>query len=143
MRNHTLVRPANEKDWSRFAQWQIANHGRNGFDPAVVSYPSTFTLCAYNQQGPLAYLPVQQAFFLESLAPRPGADEREIAVALRELVHALITQAHIKGVGEIYFLESDGATAQFAARQMFEKVPYSLYRVKLASLESVQNLETT
>lgn len=137
MRKHVLVRPVNQGDIQKFTEWS-AGTKNNLYDPFVATYPTTFTLCAYDDQGPLVYVPVQQPFMLESLAIRPGASPIEVAVALRELIHTVITQSYLKGVGEIYFLCEDASTEAFAQNQTAlkcEKVPYNLYRIKIRDLE--------
>ena len=131
---HTFVRPARPADAHEAVEWMLKT-ANNEFDPEVVKFPTTVTWCAYTQDGPVAYLPVQQPFMADALGSRPGADYNEVAAALKELMHNLVSQAHIKGVGEIYFLTKDEATARFAENHHFEEIPYRLFRVKMADLE--------
>jgi len=135
MRNHVYVRPARPEDRELFGKWTTENLDRNDADPEVLTYPTTFVLCAYDSDGPLAFLPVQQPMFLEGLAPRPGADQIKIAAALRDLFKACVTQAHLKGSGELYFLSQDESTDKFARHHAFTKLPFSIYRAKLSDLE--------
>jgi hypothetical protein len=118
-----------------FAKWTVANLEKNSADPGVLNYPTTSLLCAYDVDGPLMFLPVQQPMMMESVAPRPGADPLQTAVALRELMKAVVMQAHLKGVGEIYFVSDEATIQPFAEKHAFKKMPYSLYRVKLSDLE--------
>lgn len=134
MSKHAFVWPARVGEAQQFLDWSLANSG-NGFDKNAVKYDGSFVLAAYNHDKTLSYLPVQRPFFVESFAPNPGASESEVVVALKELIQAIVTQAHIKGVGEIYFLGTSEATNEFATNQIFEEVPFKLYRVKLADLE--------
>jgi hypothetical protein len=93
-------------------------------------------LAACDETGPIAYLPVCQPFFFDALAVRPGSDAGDVAVAIKQLVHTAVTQAYLKGVGQIYFTANE-ATAKFADSQgVFEKVPWPLYRLKLTDLEN-------
>src|SRR5208283_4118018 len=133
-----FVRPIRQNEAQQFLDWSIANIERNNFDPAVGSYQSTIMPVAYDADGPVAYLPIQQLFVLESLAPRPGATDGQIAVALKEIFQFAVTMAHLKNVGEIMFFASDKATADFAMSRpkMFSPVPYQAYRVKIAELEN-------
>jgi hypothetical protein len=73
---------------------------------------------------------------LESLAPRPGATKEQIALAMKELTQNAVTQAHLGGSGEIYYLGSDKNTDEFAVHHLFEELPYRVFRVKLADLVS-------
>lgn len=139
MRRWIFVRPAKPEDAEQFLAWSLTNKEQGDFDPEVAKYPSTVVLCAYDQSGPLAYMPLQQPimqpFFLESLAARPGLTKGETAAVLKEFTQAAVTLAEIKGVGEIYFLGTEEGTDAMAANQMFEKLPYSVYRVRVKDLE--------
>jgi len=131
---HIFVRPARPEDTKKFIDWSLETPN-NGFDPEVAKYPSTFVLCAYDKDGPLAYMPVQQVFMMDSVAGKPGASRMQIASALKEFTQALVTQAHVKGVGEIYFLATEDGTNKMAENQLFEELPYRAYRIKVAELE--------
>jgi hypothetical protein len=133
MRNHVYVRPAKLDDAKAFLDWSLETPN-NEFDPEVVKLPSTFVMCAYNREGPLAYLPVQQPFMLESFASKPGATELQKSEALKALFRAAVTQAHIKGAGEIYFLSTDPGTEALAKNHAFEELPYKVFRAKLKDL---------
>lgn len=134
MRNHTMVRPAKPEEAGKFFEWAESTPN-NEFDPEVPRYPSTVTLCAYDKDGPVVFMPIQQPFVMDALAVKPGAEKADVAVALRELLHAAVTQAHIKGIGEIYFLGTEDGTDHIAENQLFEKLPYTVYRLKLKDLE--------
>jgi hypothetical protein len=135
MRRHLYCRPAKFEDSTIFEEWSRITPN-NGFDPDVPKYPSTITWCVYDQHGPLAYMPVQHPLMMESVASRPGASTLEIAAALKEFTQNCVTQSHVRGAGEIYFLGSDSATDWFAEHQMFERVTVPVYRLKLKNLES-------
>lgn len=128
-----FVRPVQQNEGQLYFDWARENPV-NEFDPDVALFPSSNTWCAYDKDGPLAYQTVQQPFMLESLAPRPGATKYQIAIALKELTENVITQAHIKGVGEIYFLGTDADTDAMAGNQIFERLEFPVYRVKLKDL---------
>ena len=133
--NLVFVRPAKPGEGQMFSDWSKENPV-NGFDPKAALHPSTFTLCAYDKDGPLAFQPVQQVFMMESFAPRPGSTKHQNAVALKEIFQETVTQAHIKGVGEIYYMSTDPGTDNMTTNQeVFEELPYKVFRVKLASLE--------
>jgi hypothetical protein len=129
-----FVRSARKDESDRFKEWALANAEKNGLDLGVLTYPSTTVLCAFDETGPLAYLPVQQPAFMESLAPRPGLTDHDRAMVFKALTQTLVTQCASSGKGEIYFLASDKDTAEFAENHKFEKVPYAVYRLKLKDL---------
>ena len=132
-KRHVYIRPAQEQDKQLFFDWATES-SINEFDPQVPLYPSSSTWCAYDSEGPLAYQTLQQPLMLESLAPRPGADKFKIASALKELTQNAITQAHLKGVGEIYYLSSDPETDALASNQIFEELSFKVYRVRISDL---------
>lgn len=135
MHNLVFVRPVNPGDTKKFIDWSLENPS-NEFDSEVVKYPSTFVLCAYDKDGALAYQPVQQAFMMDSFASRPGASKLQVATAMKELFQETVTQGHIKGVGEIYYLGTEAGTEHMTTNQdVFEKLPWAVYRVKLKNLE--------
>lgn len=133
MRNHLYVRPATVADADQFTEWSRATPD-NAFDPEVAAYPSTITWCVYDRFGPLMFMPMQRPLMMESAAIRPGASKSEIAAAFKELTQQFVTQAHITGAGEIYFLGSEAGTDFLATNQLFEKLPYSVYRLKVKDL---------
>lgn len=135
MRKHIYVRPARPEDRELFVKWSFDNLHRNGADPAVVGYPTTFLLCAYDSEGPLVFMPVQQPLFLEGIAIRPEADALKVASALRDLLKACVMQAHLKGSGEIYFISDEETIQPFASHHAFQKLPVNVYRLKLSDLE--------
>lgn len=140
MSKHIFVRPAKAVEAKLFLEWAKANQERSAFDPAVPAYTTTFTLCAFDENGPLLFMPVQQPLMLESLAMRPGATEKEIAAAIKEIFQECVTQAAIKGNGEIYFACTDEGTGEFAEGQtVFEPLPWKFYRLRLSDLEKRPN----
>lgn len=135
MRNHVYVRSWRKTDVPLFLTWS-QNTEDNLFDPDVATYNTTVVRCAYDQDGPMVFMPVQQPLFMEHLAIRPGLSDTNTAVALKELTQDTVSQAHIKGSGEIYFLCKEPSTIAFAKHQLFEEVPWRLFRIKLKELET-------
>src|SRR5690242_13566518 len=132
--NPIFVRPARQDEKKMLLDWSLENPG-NGFDPEVPMYPTTVTWCGFDKDGQVAFLPVQLAYVMESFAPRPGLSPRRQAEALKEFTQNLITQAHLNGVRELYFLGSNPETNEYAENYIFEEVPYKVYRAKLRNLE--------
>lgn len=132
---HIYVRTAEPRDSEMFAEWADQNPA---FDARALRYSSSFTLCAYDENGAMSFLPVQQPFYMEAMSFRPGLAESDKGLAMKELTHALITFCHQKGAGEIYFMGSNEHTNEFAKRQAFTELPWEAYRVKLTDLEGLK-----
>ncbi len=132
---HVFVRLAREADREKFARWSVSTK-KNLCDSAVLGYANTLVYCAYDSKGPIVYVPVQKPAMMEALAINPAADPVDVAVALKELTQAIVTQCHMDGTGEILFLCEEETTQKFAEHQLFERVPWNLYRIKLADLEA-------
>jgi Tat protein secretion system quality control protein TatD with DNase activity len=73
---------------------------------------------------------------MESLGFHPLCTDSQKALAMKELTHNLITQAYLRGIGEIYFFGSDHTTNDFAERQGFRQVQYPVYLVRVQELET-------
>lgn len=129
-----FTKPAVKEQIKQILSWLVRTKN-NAFDTAVLTYPTTFTICVYNKLKNILYMPVQQAFFLESLAINPEAKPEEIAFGLAEAAREAVMQAHLKGVGEVYFLGSNESTNKFAVKNGFEEVPFKLYRLKVRDLD--------
>lgn len=134
MKNHVFVRPARIEDKELFVNWTIGTK-YNLFDSKVITYPSTYIRCAFNKKGPIIFLPVQRPLMMEALAINPDADKIDVAVALKELTQDTVSQAYANGSGEIYFLCQEESTEKFAEHNGFERLPYSVFRMKLSDLE--------
>lgn len=132
-KRYVFVRQAHEGEGQLYFDWATEN-SKGNFDSEPARFPSSRTWCAYDKDGPLVYQTIQQPLMLESLAPRPGATKEQIAVAMKELTQNAITQAHLGGSGEIYFVGSDEATNDLAMSQIFEEVPGKVFRAKLKDL---------
>lgn len=101
------------------------------FDKGIMTYPTLRVLCAYNG-SPVAYLPIQQAIVLESLAIKPGASSLEAAQAMRDLVKGAELTASADKVREIYFIGTDKTVVESAQKSGFEVLPWPVLRMKLS-----------
>jgi hypothetical protein len=137
MSRHVFVRLAEERDREKFAKWSAGTKD-NLADADPLSYAGTVVLCAYDADGPIVYVPVQRPAMMEALAINPERSQVDVAVALKELTQALITKCHFENTGEIYFLCKEPLTQKFAEHQLFEKMDFPCYRVKLKDLEKRQ-----
>ena len=131
---HIFVRPARDGDLNKFSEWTVETRD-NLADARALMYRNTVIWCAYDQNGPIVFVPVQKPAMMEALAINPDSDPVDVAIALKELTQAIVTQCHIDGTGEVYFLCKEESTQRFAEKQLFEKLPWSTYRVKLSDLE--------
>lgn len=151
MRSHIYCRVANPEEAPVFFEWAMANQQNSDFDPMVATYENTITLCAFDEDGPLAFLPLQQPLlidaeskprpvaetpmFLEGMAFRPGISKLDVSRVMKELIQCAVTLGFLKGTGEIYFLGTDQGTDHLAANQIFERLPHTVYRLRLSDLE--------
>jgi hypothetical protein len=133
-KRHIFVRLAYNAEGKQYLDWALENSDNNEFDALAGVYPSSRTWVACDKDGPLVFQTIQQPLMLESIAPRPGATKEQVALAMKELTQNAITQASIGGSGEVYFLASDEGTAAMASNQIFEELPYKVYRCRLKDL---------
>jgi hypothetical protein len=138
-----FVRPTRPEDSEKFTEWYSKHPS---FDPDVIRFPETYTLCAYRaprcKDGNgkiIGFMPVQSLSFvssqvLDSLIINPEATNLEIAEAMRELVKQAIFLGHLKGCGMVYFVGDHPETNKIAEK-IFEKVEYPVYRLRLKDLE--------
>jgi hypothetical protein len=139
MANIIYVRPAKPSDVSEFLEWEMAGT-TNEFDYQSPLYKSSFTLCAFDTSGNLAFLPIQQTvlapdtdlkFMLESICFRPEISDLTKASCVKELIQSIVFLGHTRGIGEIYFVGTDTSTNTLAEKYGFEKLPWPVYRLKL------------
>lgn len=131
-----FIRAMRPDEVEKFTEWQQANQAKNQFDPAVMAVRSAMFTTAYDQSGPAAFMPIQQVYVLDSFAPKPEATAGTNSAALKALVQFAVTKAHENGVGEILFFATDEETVGAALQHFeFEKIPYPVYRLKIADLE--------
>jgi hypothetical protein len=114
---------ATYQDWAMKAT-------NNLYDPQVAGYPCTEVLVAENGQ-PLVFMPIQQAVVMDALAPKPGIEKREMALALKELVKMTGFLARQAKLRELYFFSADEDVNAMAERYGFEKVESPMLRLKL------------
>lgn len=138
MRKHIFVRPIRpEKSETDLAvRWFQANAEKNGYDPSILTWPTTNILCAFDNDGPLVFMPVSSPLMMEFVGIRPGAEPEQVAAALAQLLKETVTQGFIQGRGEVYLLASAEETQRFAERHVpLEECPYRVFRLKLSDLE--------
>lgn len=93
----------------------------NMFDPAVVGYPSTVTLCVANGT-PQLFMPLQVCLFMDALGKKPGIRKRDMAVALVTLIAEVHNFAVGAGVKEVYFFCKERTVSAQAPKFGFETI---------------------
>lgn len=131
---HIFVRQARPSEAEMFKKWSEETKN-NLCDPAVPLYPSTTTRCAFDNNGPIVFVPFQRPIMLDALAINPESDSLSVALALKELTQDAVSTAYDEGRGEVYFLCHDDSTIQFATKHAYEEVKVKLFRIKLNALQ--------
>ena len=131
---HIFVRPIRPGDSAQFVEWS-RNTKNNLFDADVPLYPTSVVRCAFDSSGPVVYAPLQFPVFIEALAINPNSSEMQIASGLKALTQDAVSQAYIRGSGEVYFVCKDESTIKLAVHHGYKEMPYKVYRIKLNDLE--------
>jgi hypothetical protein len=121
------LKPQDAEESTRY----LCGTDNNLLDPAVLTYPATEVLKAYNSEKNILYLPLQFTYILESLGLNPEASPGEVASGLRALMQVIAFEAKCRGMGELYFGCKDEKTIAFAEHHGFEEVPFRMFRLKL------------
>ena len=129
------MRQARPDEAATFTKWALSTPG-NEIDSGVLTYKTTTARVAFDSDGPIVFQIIQRPLHMDSIAVRPGAAPHEVANALRALLQDTISTANAEGSGEVYFVGSEDTVPTIVQNQgLFEKMPYSLYRLKLKDLE--------
>jgi hypothetical protein len=116
------ARLAKPEEAEMAVKW-LAETPNNMFDPAVLGYPGTVTLCAENDNGtPDLFMPFQIVMFLESLGTRPDIRKRDKVEAMIKAVMGAVQFAQGAKIREIYFFGKDIGTNENAKRCEFETI---------------------
>lgn len=129
MREQLKIGYLRDEDQRTFIEWVNSTPG-NLWDQDVLKYPTLQVICAYNGR-PVAFLPMQQAMMLESLAVSEKAPLLDKAQAFRDLVKAAELTASAKGIRELYFICRDDNVLKIAEGHGFERIVFPLVRMKL------------
>lgn len=124
------LRFAQPEEKEQFTQWAERNKARNAFDPDIFGYPMLQTYCAFNGKV-VAYMPVHPVLVMDSVAPNPEAEARDLHDALESMLEAAEKCARMSGMGEVMFLASDERVARAAERRGFRESGMRLMRKKV------------
>lgn len=119
MKHQLKVGLAQPEDAAQLKEWLETTEG-NLYDPSIFKAKSLVATCAYNGDGPVAYLPAQNVLVLESLAVKPGAPPFDTAPAFKDLVKAMELIASQRGIREIMFVCKDSSVIGVACSHGFE-----------------------
>lgn len=125
------IRWARPEDAAKFQEWIEANPA-NDFDKDILQYPTLQVVCAYDDQGPVAFLPIHKVVVLESTARNPNIKPGDSAQCLRDFTKAAELTASAQGIREIYFLCRDEALTEMAKNHGYEEMPFKVLRMKLS-----------
>lgn len=118
----------------------LSRNSLNKYDPDTTKNPSLRILCAYDENGAQAYIPLEKFLMLGSFAPKPGIEKSTAAQALRDFTKAALLLASGDGLTEVYFLDGAGGVAEMAKGNHYELLgeeidgkfePYRVYRIKV------------
>ena len=124
------LRWANPEEAKQILEW-LTRNPQNHFDPGILDYKTVQVLCSYDGE-PECYMPIHRVLMMESIAPRPGASELNIAQSLRDFTKACELVASAQGIREIYFLGGDGKVGSMSlGGHGFEELPLKVFRMKL------------
>jgi hypothetical protein len=129
------ARPSQKSDIESLDRW-LRETPQNLFDVDILQYSHDIRFLTATRAGtPLVHMPIQTVSMLESLAVSPDASEGEIAVAVRELVHAAVAN----GANEVYWICKDENVNRLAERHGCERMLTdptngTLWRIKVAKL---------
>lgn len=132
---HVLIREV-DRDAPLLKEWVRSTPDGDLFDADVLAHRSTFVLMAFNQSGPMGFLPVQQPLMLENLIFRPGLSLHETAAVIARFGERALAETYQRDAGEAYFLCRDKSTLAFADRHKFSPLPLGLEVRRCNLLES-------
>ena len=128
------VRGIKAEEFDTLVQWLTATQDQNMIDFGVLSYPRTSILVAGNGE-PNLFMPFQQVFMLESLAPKPGINGVEFIKSLKSLIESVKEIANKHQVKELYFFGGDERVEKLGPYIGFEKMDLPCYRLRLRGKE--------
>ena len=106
----------------QFMEWVKAYSWKTQFNPIVMSHPRTVMATARDEKGPLLYLPLQSCIMFDCMAPRPGANKKELAMALWQV--GQVAEQVMKDTGncDAYMYTNDNDEADSVAKHGWEEL---------------------
>jgi hypothetical protein len=127
-----------EEEKPLFVKWLYDNREINHFDPELIKISKIFV--AFDETGPLMFLPVREALILDSVAPNPEMTNGVAAECFVALHHVLEDRVREAGALEMAFIGGEGGLGEFAELNgHYRKVDRPVYVLNLNDLEKKPN----
>jgi N-acetylglutamate synthase-like GNAT family acetyltransferase len=126
-----MIRAAEEKDATTYAEWLAKTSDINLVDRGVYTYPTTQHLVVDREGQPQLMNSCHAVLVMEALAPRPGITPMQEARALNELFEKVKEVARAAGIKEVMFGCKDERLAKFIERRGFERLNFPVFRFKV------------
>ena len=134
------IRFGRPEEAEEIVDW-LSRNSLNKYDPDTTKNQTVRILCAYDEDGAQAYIPLERVLMLGSFAPKPGIEKSTSAQALRDFTKAALLLASGEGITEVYFVDGAGGVGDMAKSNHYELlgeeidgkgfVPYKIYRIKV------------
>jgi hypothetical protein len=124
-------RTAEPKDANNYVEWLKAASDKNLFEADAYSDPTCNTLVVEADGEPVLMNSFRLVLVMEALAPKPGADSRDAARALRELYNNVRNIAQVTGIREVLFQCVDPDLERFILRKGFTRVSTPVFKMKI------------
>lgn len=135
MAHNVWIRPFRDEDKKIHAEWLFAGREKNRFDPDIFTKKQAKVYVAYDDSGPVGFIPVVNGNIVESLAFRPGLSPITEAAALRAWQTVIVNEMHEKNIPDLYFVTYDETVLEFAQRYGWKAVVVPMSTLHVADLE--------
>lgn len=109
-------------DAKQFMEWVKAYSWKTQFNPIVMSHPRMVMATAYDESGPILYLPLQSCIMFDCLAPKPGINKRELAYALSQVGQVVEQAMKDTGNCDAYMFTNDNDEADSVVKHGWEEL---------------------
>ena len=106
----------------QFMEWVKAYQWKTKFNPAVMSHPRTVMIVVKDEQGPILFMPLQSVLMFDCVAPRPGINKREMALAIWKMGQVAEDAMISTGNLDSYATINDDDLADSMIKHGFEEV---------------------
>jgi hypothetical protein len=124
-------RTAEPRDAETYVEWLKAASDKNLFEAAPYSEPTCNTVVVEADGEPILMNSYRLVLVQEALAPKPGADPKDAARALRELYAGIRRVAQATGIKEILFQCADPTLEKFILKKGFTKVSTPVFKMRV------------
>lgn len=136
MPSQVYVRPYDRKrDAPLLVEWLYASRGKNRFDPAIFERGQAEIYTAFDDSGPVGFIPVVNGNQVESLAFRPGLPPMTQARAFQAWQHVMVYRGFEKNIPDAFFVTFDEEVLKFAAHYGWKRVVVPMLNLNFSGLE--------